>query len=240
MKVLPFVLSLWIFILSSVASCVNSGPDSNTSKTYAISDFSRLNLEVIGEVIYEQADSSYLNVSGSSILIEALKVSDSAGELSIELKNKRKYSRVKRELVIRMGSPRLQSVNSKSIGTLHLRNYFEGDELSIINKGIGKIIIDDCHVSTFDMTSKSVGVIEVKGSSDEAFIHSEGIGDIDCSEFKSKNTKVVSKGTGNIKVNAQNSIDISITGIGNVNYYGNPVEVKTDISGIGKARNMDR
>ena len=240
MKELPFFLSLWIFILFSAASCVDSGLDSNTSITYTVSDFSRLNLEVIGEVIYEQADSSYLNVSGSSTLIEALKVSDSKGELSIELKNKRKFSGGKKELVIRVGSLHLQSINSKSIGTLHLRNYFEGDKLNITNKGIGNIIIDDCHVRTFDLTSKSVGVIEVKGTSDEAFIHSEGLGDIDCSEFKTKNTKVVSKGTGDLSVNAQNSIDISITGIGNVNYYGNPEEVKTDISGIGKARKMDR
>ncbi len=138
-----------------------------------------------------------------------------------------------------MGSPHLQSINSKSIGTLHLKNYFESDQLSITNKGIGEISIDDCHVGTFNLTSKSVGSIDVKGTANETIIHSEGMGEIDCSEFKSEKTKVVSKGVGNLSVYAEKTIDISVTGIGNVSYYGNPEEVKTDISGIGKITRMD-
>lgn len=76
MKKLLFFLSLATLILFSAASCTNSKSDSNTSKTYTVSDFTSLNLELIGEVIYEQADSFYLNASGSSTLIEALKVSE--------------------------------------------------------------------------------------------------------------------------------------------------------------------
>ena len=234
-----FFLSLVTLLVFSAVSCTNSESDSDTSKTFTISDFSSLNIELIGEVIYEQSDSFYLNASGSSRLIEALKVSDKKGELSIELKNKRKYSGNKKKLVIRVGSPHLQSINFQSVGILHLKNYFKSDQLTITNKGVGEIKIDDCHVGTFNLTSKSVGTIEVKGTANEAFIQSEGIGNIDCSEFKSGRTKVISKGVGNLSVYAQNSLDISITGIGNVNYYGNPMEIKTDISGIGKASGMD-
>lgn len=239
-KNLKLFLTLATLILFSVASCKSPASDSIISKTYPISDFSSLNLELIGDVFYEQADSVYLTASGSSTLIEALNVSNSKGELSIELKNKRKYSASKKELVIRVGSPRLQILTTKSIGTVHLENYFESDELNITNKGVGQIKIDDCHVGTFNLTSQSVGLIEVKGTSNEVFIHSEGLGNIDCSEFESKKTTVVSKGVGNLSVYAQESVDISIAGIGTVNYYGDPAEVKTDISGMGKATKMAR
>lgn len=66
------------------------------------------------------------------------------------------------------------------------------------------------------------------------------MGEIDCSELKSKNTKVVGKGVGELSVYAKDSINITLTGIGNVKYYGNPASVKTDISGIGKATKMDQ
>ena len=237
-KKIIFFLSWTALIIISAASCVTSESDTDTSKTFNIADFSSLNLEIVGEVIYEQSDSFYLRASGSSTLIKALKVSDNNGELSIKLTNKREYSGNKKKLVILVGSPNLQSINFESVGILRLKNYFKGDQLTINNKGVGQIIIDDCHVGTFNLTSKGVGSIEVKGTSDEAFIQSEGVGNTDCSAFKSENVKAVTKGAGNLSVYAQKSLDISIAGIGNVNYYGNPAEVKTDISGLGSAKKM--
>lgn len=239
MKNIKFFLSLTALVLLSAVSCTSSEPDSNTSKSYTISDFSSLNLEIIGQVYYEQSDSVYLNVSGSSNLIEALTVSDKKGKLSVDLKTKRKYSGGKSQLIIRVGSPQLKSINFQSVGTLHLKNNFEGDRLSITNKGVGEIIIDDCHVNTFSLTTKSVGSIKVKGSANTAVIDSEGIGKIDFSEFKSKKAKVTSKGAGDLSVYASESINISMKGIGNVSYYGNPSDVKTDISGLGKVTRKD-
>lgn len=239
MKKVLILFSLAALILFAAASCSNPEPDSITSKTYDISDFTSLNLELIGEVQYVQADSFYLNASGSSTLIDALSVSDGNGKLSIELKNREKYSNSKKELVIKISSPRLESVTFESIGSLHLKDYFEGDKLEITNKGIGQIKIDNCHVGTFKLRSESVGSIDVKGIANEVDIVSEGVGNINCSELKAKEAEVVCKGTGNISVFAQESIDITVKGIGNVKYYGNPSNVKTDISGLGKATAMD-
>lgn len=235
MKKFIFPFSLAVLLLITAASCTDPEPDSITSKTYDISNFTSLDLEIIGEVQYEQADSFYLNASGSTTVIDALTVSDSDGKLSIELKNKKKFSESKKELVIKVGSPQLKEINFESIGNLHLKNKIQTSELTITNNGIGKIEIDDCHVGSFNLTSKSVGLIEAKGSTNELNINSQGVGNIDCSELKSKNAKVVSKGTGNISVFASESVDISLQGVGNVNYYGNPSTVNTDISGIGKA-----
>ena len=238
MKKLIFFSSIATLLLFTSSSCKNSVPDSITSKSYEVSDFSSLNLELIGDVIYEQSDSLYVSASGSSVLIDALKVSENKGEVSIELKNKRKFSGSKKELVITIGSPRLHEIKFQSIGKLHLKNKFRGNKLKITNEGVGEIKIDDCHVDQFKLISKSVGVIKIKGSAHDASIHSEGIGKIDCSQFISKNTEVVSKGTSDLSVYANERIDIKISGIGNIKYYGNPASIKTDISRMGKATNM--
>ena len=236
MKKLILSLGLGVTLLFSVTSCGN--PSINTSKSYEVSDFSSINLEVIGEVIYEQADSFYVDASGSSDLMEGLKVTDRNGKLSIELKNKRKFSGNKKELVIRIGSPQLESINFNSIGYLHIKNHFIGNDLTITNQGVGEIKIDDCHVNTFSLTSQSVGSIEIKGAASETIIHSEGVGQIDCSEFKSNKTIVESNGVGNISVYAKERLEVAISGIGSVKYYGNPAEVKEDISGMGKVKKM--
>lgn len=230
--------SVAIFTLFAVNSCGNSVPDSITSKTYELEDFSTLNLELVGEVVYEQADSLYMKASGSSVLIEALNVTQKNGELSVESKNKRSFSGAKKELIITIGSPSLKEIDFKSVGKLHIKNNFKGDKLTITNEGVGEIKVDDAHVNNFKLISRSVGVIKVKGSTNVASIHSEGIGKIDCSQFKSKKTEVVSTGTGAIEVYASESVDISVSGIGNVQYYGSPKDIKTDISQIGKVTNM--
>ena len=117
------ILFTAVILLFPLMSCNDLNSDFNTSKTYDISEFTSLNLELIGEVFYEQSDSAYLNVSGSSILIEALKVSDDKGELSLELRNKRKYTG-KKKLVVRVGSPHLTKVDFESVGILHFKNKF--------------------------------------------------------------------------------------------------------------------
>lgn len=240
MRIIIFKLSLALFILFTVSSCNDSIPDSNIIKTYSISDFSKLNVEIIGDVYYEQSDSFYLNVSGSASLIKELKVNDKEGVLLIELGSKRNRTFNKKQLIIKVGSPKLESINFNSIGTLHIKNQFKNDKLSIINNGVGEIIIENCNVNTFDLNTKSVGSVDVDGTANEVFINSDGIGEIDFSKFKSKNTKVVSKGIGNISVYAQNRLDITVKGIGNVKYYGNPADVKSDISGLGKITNVDK
>ena len=229
-----------LLLLSSVTSCKDSNSNSATSKSFEVSNFSMMDMEIVGEVFYEQSDSFYVKASGSTTLIEALKVSENNGKLSIVLKNKRKYSGGKKELVIRIGSPRLEAISFKSIGTLHLKNHFEGDQLRIDNKGVGQIIIDDCNVNVFKLTSKSVGSIEVKGTANETNIHSEGIGKIDCSKFETNKATVVSRGVGDLSIYAKEVLDLDITGLGNVNYYGNPSEVKSNITGMGKASRMDK
>ncbi len=231
------ILFTAVFTLFSLVSCNDLKSDSNISKTYEISEFTSLNLELIGEVFYEQSDSTYLNVSGSSILIDALKVSDDNGTLSIKLRNKQKFTG-KKKLVVKVGSPHLSKVNFESIGTLRFKNKFIGDEVSINNKGVGKIIIDDLQVEKFNLVSKSIGSIKIKGTSNLTSINSVGLGEINASEFKSKKVKVVSEGMENLSVYAEDSIDIIMKGLGNINYYGNPAEVKTDISKLGKVNRI--
>jgi len=238
MKKAFFFSSVAMLALFSATSCGSSVPDSITSKSYAVSSFSSLNLELVGNVIYEQSDSLYVNATGSSVLIDALKVTQNKQELSIEMKNKRSFSDGKKEVVITIGSPILKEIDFKSVGKLHVKNNFKGNKLKITNEGVGEIKIDDCHVNSFKLISRSVGVITVKGSTNEASIDSKGIGKIDCSQFKSNITKVVSKGTGEIEVVAEKRIDITVSGLGNVKYYGSPTEIKTDISQIGRATNM--
>ncbi len=219
-------------------ACASDPTTSEGAKQFQVEEFSKLELEVLGEVTYTQSDSSYMEVSGSPDLIERLTVSDKGGTLKIELEDKKKFSMNKKELVIKLGSPRLTEVDFNSIGTFRLAKGFTGGDLRIENNGVGEIKVADCQVGTFALESKGVGTVVVQGTATDASIRSEGMGEVDCAALQAANVKVESKGVGNISVYAATSLDIKMSGVGNLKYYGNPADVKTDISGMGKATNM--
>lgn len=242
MRPAPYLKSLWATGLLAMAllpfAACSSSSAKETSKQFPVKNFTALELEVLGEVTYTQSDSSYMEVSGSPDLIERLTVSDKGGTLKIELEDKKKFSMNKKELVIKLGSPRLTEVDFNSIGTFRLAKGFTGDALHISNNGVGEIKVADCQVGTFALDSKGVGTVVVQGTATDASIRSEGMGEVDCAALQAANVKVESKGVGNISVYAATSLDIKMSGVGNLKYYGNPADVKTDISGMGKATNM--
>jgi len=198
-----------------------------------------LNLEIVGNVYYEQSDSHYLDIKGGSNLIEMLTVTNSEGKLSIELKDKNNLSGNKNNLEFRIGSPHLEKISLNSVGVFISDNEFKGDKLSIINNGVGNIKIRNCNVRDFNLISNGVGTITITGNTIRTFINSQGVGEIDCSHFKSEKTIVECRGIGNASVYAKDNIDIKLSGIGSVKYYGNPEEVKSNISGLGKIENME-
>ncbi|MBS1945083.1 MAG: DUF2807 domain-containing protein [Bacteroidetes bacterium] len=242
MRPAPYLKSLWATGLLAMAllpfAACSSSSAKETSKQFPVKNFTALELEVLGEVIYTQSDSSYMHVSGSANLIERLSVNNDNGTLKVELKDRKKFSMNKKELVIRLGSPQLTEVDFSSIGTFHLAKGFTGDALHIANNGVGQIKVEDCAVTTFALDSKGVGSVVVQGTATDASIRSEGMGEVDCAALKAANVKVESKGVGNISVYATTSLNIQMSGVGNLKYYGNPADVKTAISGMGKATNM--
>lgn len=223
-----------------LTSCGNYDSGPQTTKSFPISEFSILELEVVGEVYFEQSDSFYMHVEGGKNLIEDIKISNDKDELSIELKNKDKYSANKNKLIIRVGSPHLSFVDFNSVGAFFIENNFKGDQLTIENNGVGEMKNNEVYVTTMNINSKGVGAIEVRGTAINTLVKSDGVGEIDSRNLKSKNTTVKCAGIGSISVHASEIIDISLSGIGNVNFYGNPADVNTNISGLGKAKNMDK
>jgi len=78
-----------------------------------------------------------------------------------------------------------------------------------------------------------VGEFTIEGETDYHKVSFDGIGSYDASGLRSKFTLVDSNGIGSVKVYASASFKGKASGIGSVEYYGNPAEVDVDASGLG-------
>lgn len=223
-------------LMLMLASCVGQNSKNMITKDFEVSDFKTLSLEVVAEVIFEQSATPYFSAQGNENLVEELEVSHQNNRLSIKSDKQRRLFKDKGKLTLRIGSPSLNEIHQKGVGSFHLKGDFNAKSLHVKHTGVGSFTVDNCKLEEFNLESQSVGTCRVKGKANSVFIESDGVGNIDCSDLISKNTKVISKGVGNLSIYAEEKLDIVVKGVGNVTYSGDPEVLKTDISGIGKVR----
>jgi hypothetical protein len=85
-----------------------------------------------------------------------------------------------------------------------------------------------------DLVVHGSSKLNMEGKSNNLNISIHGSSKIDATTLVSENSKIEINGSGNIHVNATNSIDVHINGSGTVKYKGEPKDVKQQINGSGK------
>jgi hypothetical protein len=79
------------------------------------------------------------------------------------------------------------------------------------------------------------GDITLAGSADAATVSLTGTGNVRAAKAKLKQATVRHNGFGNIEVAVSSRLDVTMTGIGTVEYTGNPV-VRRSVNGVGVVR----
>lgn len=107
------------------------------------------------------------------------------------------------------------------------------DITSIKMQGSSKLNAQQVKNQEILIHTKGNSILNIKGQSKKLFLEAEGSGYIDTKNLKAEEVKVNLKGFSMIDVFASKSLDATISGFGKINYYGNPKNVKKNISGTG-------
>lgn len=83
----------------------------------------------------------------------------------------------------------------------------------------------------FDL--KGAGDIDLAGSCDRFTVELRGAGEVDAGKLVCKHVKVELKGAGAVEVNATDSVDAQLKGIGEIVVKGNPPVVHKVVKGLG-------
>ena len=75
------------------------------------------------------------------------------------------------------------------------------------------------------------------GETKDAKIQINGVGDCDATALKAENATVKIAGSGDVKIFADNNLDVTIRGVGSV-YYKGSASVSQKISGSGEVKRM--
>lgn len=99
--------------------------------------------------------------------------------------------------------------------------------------GANKVLVENIKTDNFIINLSGADYVKLKGEVDDFKAKISGAGSLDARELKAGNVYVSVSGTANANVYASNFLDASISGVGNISYYGNPEKIKSNISGIG-------
>ena len=107
----------------------------------------------------------------------------------------------------------------------------EYDEVSI--SGSGDINIIDFKNDNLSLNISGSGDITANGEVQTLIAKRSGSGDIISAELISKSATITINGSGDAKIWASDSIAAQINGSGDIEYSGNPINVKSKINGSG-------
>jgi Putative auto-transporter adhesin, head GIN domain len=180
------------------------------TESRSVSGFSSIAFKSEGKVTVQQTGNESLTISAEENLLPLLESSVTNGILSIGTVNNADINPTKSiDFAIEVKS--LEGFNMTGVGHIAAKG-IQGKHLTIALTGTG------------DMS--------IEGSADSLDLNLEGVGNYDGEGFKTKQAKVRSEGVGGAVLNASDQLDVSVSGIGAVEYIGSP-KVQKSGEGLG-------
>lgn len=113
-------------------------------------------------------------------------------------------------------------------------NFTNDDKTTFSVAGSGNINLDFKSIERVGISIAGSGNVILKGKTDALGVSIAGSGDAICKDLLADDVKVSIAGSGSSKVNASNSLKVSVVGSGDVYYTGSVTNISKSIAGSGK------
>lgn len=207
---------LGIGLVIGLAGCIISNPGgvkgSGIAKTEkrSVASFDSLDVNYVGAIAVRSQGQESLTISGDDNIIQFITTEVKNGTLYI--RGTKGYS-PQQKLQIIVSTPDVRRFVFDGVGEANLSN-IKNERLEIVVSGVGSL--------------------SASGETKEVDITLSGVGSVDAKNLRAVNAKVNSTAIGAVDLYATRQLDIKASGLGEINYYGNPKIVNKQAEGIGK------
>ncbi|KAF0153346.1 MAG: hypothetical protein FD143_423 [Ignavibacteria bacterium] len=99
--------------------------------------------------------------------------------------------------------------------------------------GANNVDVVGINEKEFIVKLSGAGNIDLKGTAERLRAEISGAGNIDAKELKARDVMISVSGAASADVYAKEILDASVSGVGSIDYYGNPEKTRTNVSGVG-------
>jgi len=197
-----------------------------------VSGFHSVVLKTAGDLRITQGDRESLIAEAETTVLPKIATVVRDGVLHIE----GKASPIITQLPIRftLSVRELRVLQVLATGAVEL-NRINGKALTIDASGSSNIDGSRLDLGELRLTISGSGNVALEGKVKRQELRISGAGTYDAARLMSQHAKIRSSGAGNVSVNASQTLDVAISGSGEVRYSGHP-ELRQDIVGAGSLR----
>ena len=232
MKNLSILFSTSLLLFFSSCERVTGEGDLRT-ETRTTASFSGIEGEVSGNVFYIEGPENKVELTAQQNILNVIETPIINNKLVIRFKNNVRV-REHELITIRVTAPSISSINSSGSGNVTVGSPLSGNVLSFNLSGSGNMSLPNVTTGHLEASISGSGNISIAGgTTNSEKIKISGSGTIDAQQVLAKAAITTTSGSGNIRVHATETLDVTVSGSGSVFYLGNPL-INTDISGSGK------
>jgi hypothetical protein len=188
-------------------------PNGKTKESRNVSDFEEVELRGIGNLTIEQTGSESLTIEAEEDVIP---------KLTTRVVNDRLIIASKPNTTIQTTEPINYKLTVKNLSTLEVL-------------GSANVEGEDIKTDRLAVIIRGAGNVKTTGEADEQQITMSGSGTYQAQNLKSKEVKILVAGAGSAIVRVSEELDAEISGVGSVEYIGDPT-VRQDVIGAGQVR----
>lgn len=93
--------------------------------------------------------------------------------------------------------------------------------------------------SSFAVQSSGAADITLGGAVDELLLDMTGASDLRAKDLQAKTVQISATGAADITISVSETLRVSVTGAGDVKYYGNPPTIEKHVTGAGSIHHKD-
>jgi hypothetical protein len=197
-----------------------------------VSGFDSVALLGVGEVFITQGDEEALTIETDDNLMRYIESEVRDGRLELRIADNT-IPIPSRSIVFRVGAVNLTGLDSSGAGSFEI-DALDTNRLEVTLSGAGDIRIESLSAADLEIRASGAGNIQAAGAVETQEIDLSGLGSYNAPDLESQTASVRISGAGSAVVWALDTLDVEISGAGNVEYYGSPEVPREVISGAGR------
>lgn len=205
-------------------------------REYPVSDINALSSSIPLDLEIIQDDRESLALEDDDGQLAEVEVAMDGGTVRIRSRNR--STNWKRSVRGVLHAKRMDSIHLAGTGTIRTAR-IRADDFKATISGSGKIQLRRLDAKEVKVVVSGAGTVDLgSGRVEQLGITVTGAGDVIAGKLRSDGGKVVISGAGTTTLWPEKTLDVRISGVGTVRYYGDPQITDRHIAGVGNVKRM--
>lgn len=229
-------LLLILFIASSLVGCTDAivGNGNIVQVGREVPNFQDLSTKGSIDVEIQPGENYTVKIVGDENIIPYVMTEVRNGELQVYYQDK--ISIRNGNIKVMVSAPFLNNISTSGSGNITSTGIISNNQMiTITSAGSGNVDLQ-VYGPAVKLRGSGSGDFTLSGQTKDMECTLSGSGDLDSKDLKAENVKVKISGSSNARLFAAADLSATISGSGNILYWGNPALSEVKISGSGKVK----